>query len=171
MNDTEIDVSPLLASPGFDPWDCFNSVANLGPDAGRLTWRASQRFTLTSEDVHDWLGGRALDVPGFPVPPDTYHPGHVTWGANPKRSRAIMNRRALKARTANEAAFRELLPHIAFATPGDALDVARTLQDFAIAEANGWQLWRKDSAQSWIHSSDASRLAQAQALGAVLTRP
>ena len=44
MNDTEIDVSPLLASPGFDPWDCFNSVANLGPDAGRLTWRASQRF-------------------------------------------------------------------------------------------------------------------------------
>jgi len=74
-------------------------------------------------------------------------------------------------RARHEAALRELLPHIAFATPGDALDVARTLQDFAIAEANGWQLWRKDSAQSWIHSSDASRLAQAQALGAVLTRP
>ena len=44
MNDTEIDVSPLLASPGFDPWDCSNSVANLGQDAGELTWRASQRF-------------------------------------------------------------------------------------------------------------------------------
>ncbi|OQB06979.1 MAG: hypothetical protein BWY17_05381 [Deltaproteobacteria bacterium ADurb.Bin207] len=44
MNDTEIDVSPLLASPGFDPWNCCNSVANPGQDAGKLTWRASQRF-------------------------------------------------------------------------------------------------------------------------------
>ena len=43
MNDTEIDVSPLLASPGFDPWDCSNSIANLGPSAGNLTWQASQR--------------------------------------------------------------------------------------------------------------------------------
>ena len=125
-------------------------------------------FTLTSEDVHDWLNGRSLDIPDFPVPPDAYHPGRVTWGADPKRSRAIMNRRALKAREANETALRELLPHIAFATPADALGAAQLLQDFTIAEANGWQLWRKDSAQSWIHSSDASRLAQAQALGASL---
>ena len=44
MQDTEIDVSPLLASPGFDPWNCCNSAANLGQDAGELTWRASQRF-------------------------------------------------------------------------------------------------------------------------------
>ena len=44
MQDTEIGVSPLLASPGFDPCDCSNSVANLGQDAGELTWRASQRF-------------------------------------------------------------------------------------------------------------------------------
>ena len=43
MNDTEIDVTPLLASPGFDPWDCSNSAANLGQNAGELTWRASQR--------------------------------------------------------------------------------------------------------------------------------
>ena len=43
MNDTEIDVTPLLASPGFDPWDCSNSRANLGQDAGKLTWQASQR--------------------------------------------------------------------------------------------------------------------------------
>ena len=50
MKDTEIDVSPLLASPGFDPWDCSNSVANLGQNAGKLTWRASQRHAsaLTS---------------------------------------------------------------------------------------------------------------------------
>lgn len=43
MNDTEIDVSPLLASPGFDPRSCFNSVANLGQNAGKLTWQASRR--------------------------------------------------------------------------------------------------------------------------------
>ena len=43
MQNTEIDVTPLLASPSFTPWDCCNSIANLGPDAGTLTWRASQR--------------------------------------------------------------------------------------------------------------------------------
>lgn len=43
MQDTEIDCSALLASPGFNPWNCCNSVANLGQDAGELTWRASQR--------------------------------------------------------------------------------------------------------------------------------
>ena len=43
MQDTEIDVSPLLASPGFDPWDCSNSIANLGQNAGALTWQASRR--------------------------------------------------------------------------------------------------------------------------------
>lgn len=43
MQDTEIDVSPLPASPGFGPWDCSNSAANLGDQAGRLTWEASKR--------------------------------------------------------------------------------------------------------------------------------
>ena len=43
MQDTEIDVSPLFRSPGFDPWDCSNSCANLGQNAGKLTWQASQR--------------------------------------------------------------------------------------------------------------------------------
>ena len=47
MQDTEIDVTPLFASPGFDPWDCSNSCANLGQDAGELTWRASQRAAST----------------------------------------------------------------------------------------------------------------------------
>ncbi|OQC22815.1 MAG: hypothetical protein BWX68_03019 [Verrucomicrobia bacterium ADurb.Bin063] len=53
MQDTEIDVSPLLAPPGFDPWDCSNSAANLGQNAGKLTWQASQRhasaLSLTAE--------------------------------------------------------------------------------------------------------------------------
>ena len=40
---TEIDCSALLASPGFDPWNCFNSIANLGQNARALTWQASQR--------------------------------------------------------------------------------------------------------------------------------
>ena len=44
MNDTEIDCTALFASTGFDPWDCCNSVANLGQDAGELTWRASRRL-------------------------------------------------------------------------------------------------------------------------------
>ena len=44
MNDTEIDCTPLFRSPGFDPWDCSNSRANLGQNAGELTWQASQSF-------------------------------------------------------------------------------------------------------------------------------
>ena len=43
MKDTEIDCAALFASPGFDPWNCRNSVANLGQNAGKLTWQASQR--------------------------------------------------------------------------------------------------------------------------------
>lgn len=53
MQDTEIDCSPLFASPSFSPWDCSNSCANLGPNAGELTWRASKQaahlLTLTPE--------------------------------------------------------------------------------------------------------------------------
>ena len=53
MNNTEIDCTPLFASPGFDPWNCCNSAANLGQNAGKLTWQASQRaaaaLTLAEE--------------------------------------------------------------------------------------------------------------------------
>ena len=62
MQDTEIDVTPLFASPGFDPWDCSNSCANLGQNAGKLTWQASQRaaaaLTLTEgqkDAFRDWV--------------------------------------------------------------------------------------------------------------------
>lgn len=52
---TEIDCSALLASPSFDPWTCSNSVANLGSNAGRLTWEASKQaarsFTLSPEQM------------------------------------------------------------------------------------------------------------------------
>ena len=60
MNDTEIDCTPLFASPGFDPWDCSNSRANLGQNAGELTWRASQRaasaLPLTDEQKEAFRG-------------------------------------------------------------------------------------------------------------------
>ena len=62
MQDTEIDVSPLLASPGFDPWDCSNSAANLGQNARELSWRASQRHAPAlvlsegqKEAFRDWV--------------------------------------------------------------------------------------------------------------------
>jgi hypothetical protein len=50
---SEIDVSPLLASPSYDPWNCANSAANLGDNARQLTWEASKQaakgFALTPE--------------------------------------------------------------------------------------------------------------------------
>ena len=44
MKDTEIDCTPLFAALGFDPWNCYNSAANLGQDAMKLTWQASKSF-------------------------------------------------------------------------------------------------------------------------------
>ena len=62
MNNTEIDVSPLLASTGFDPWDCYNSCANLGQNAMEITWQASQRAASAlvlaegqKEAFRDWV--------------------------------------------------------------------------------------------------------------------
>ena len=62
MQNTEIDVSPLFAAHGFAPWDCCNPVASLGPNAGKLTWQASQRaassLILTEgqkESFRDWV--------------------------------------------------------------------------------------------------------------------
>ena len=43
MKDTEIEITHLIASPCFDPWNCFNSIANIGTNARELTWQASQR--------------------------------------------------------------------------------------------------------------------------------
>lgn len=39
--DTEIDITALVSHPEFDPWQLSNSRANLGDDAGRITWRNS----------------------------------------------------------------------------------------------------------------------------------
>ena len=61
MKDTEIDCTPLFAALGFDPWNCSNSAANLGQNAGALTWQASKSFvsslTLTDgqkDAFRDW---------------------------------------------------------------------------------------------------------------------
>ena len=43
MNDTEIDCTALFAAPGFDPWDCCNSVAStLYLSDGKLFWSCAQ---------------------------------------------------------------------------------------------------------------------------------
>jgi hypothetical protein len=44
-----------------EPWDCCNSVANLGPAAGRLTWQCALEV---AERADEWLVGaraKALD--------------------------------------------------------------------------------------------------------------
>jgi len=51
----EIDITHLLQTEGFDTWNLSNSRANLGQDAGRITWRNScevgKRFALTPEQT------------------------------------------------------------------------------------------------------------------------
>ena len=122
-------------------------------------------YRITSCDAHDYLNGRTVDA--LPAPPDRYCPGGIKWGSNPNRGRALQRARTLKQRQANAAALRALLPCIEFDTPSDALEVAAALEDFAIARANGWTLWRKGDAQSWVHRNETSKLAQARAMGAI----
>lgn len=40
----EIDITDLVQNPDFSPWDLCNSVANLGEDAGRMTWDNSKEL-------------------------------------------------------------------------------------------------------------------------------
>lgn len=108
-------------------------------------------------DLFDWINGRKVE--GLPNQPDRYIPGHIKWGSNPNRGRALQRSREAKKIAANCAALRELLPCIRFETPRDALDVALMLEDTALAVSFGWQRWGKDNRASWIHESESEKLA------------
>ncbi len=43
MNAHELDISRLISSPHFVPFDLSNNRATLGDNAGRLTWEASRQ--------------------------------------------------------------------------------------------------------------------------------
>lgn len=43
MNATELDITRLIGSDDFVPFDLSNNRATLGDDAGRLTWEASRQ--------------------------------------------------------------------------------------------------------------------------------
>lgn len=47
MNATELDISAIIDSPCFVPFDLSNNQATLGDDAGRLTWNASKEAART----------------------------------------------------------------------------------------------------------------------------
>ena len=42
MSPSEIDITALVSDTAFDPWNLSNSRANLGDNAGTLTWNASK---------------------------------------------------------------------------------------------------------------------------------
>lgn len=42
MNATELDISRIIGSNNFCPFDLSNNRATLGDDAGRITWEASK---------------------------------------------------------------------------------------------------------------------------------
>lgn len=113
-----------------------------------------------------WLEGDKY--PGIPARPDRYIPGHLKWGSDPKRGRAIQMGRAKKQRQTNLAFFVVnvlplLPPNIA---RNASLDYGRETEDFGEAKARGWQYWRKDKAASWIHETDLEKIQKAKDLGA-----
>ena len=56
MNANEIDVTALITNPRFLPWNLSNSRANLGDNAGTMTWNASKA-------VSEALPVHPLDTP------------------------------------------------------------------------------------------------------------
>ncbi len=121
--------------------------------------------------MNDFILGYWLDgdkYPGIPSRVDTYQPGHIKWGSDPKRGRAMQHSRAKKQRIANLAFFVvNVLPLL----PPDiarnaSLDYGRETDDFSHAKARGWQYWRKGEAASWVHETDIDLVEKAKALGA-----
>jgi hypothetical protein len=49
MNTSEIDITALVNDTAFDPWNLSNSRANLGDNAGTLTWNASKAVARDTE--------------------------------------------------------------------------------------------------------------------------
>jgi len=49
----QIDITALITSPGFDPWDLSNSRANLGQDAGAITWDNCLALNSTTLDTEE----------------------------------------------------------------------------------------------------------------------
>lgn len=48
--DLKINLTKMFAD--LSPWDCSNSVANLGPNAGEITWNNAM---VVARDVAEWL--------------------------------------------------------------------------------------------------------------------
>jgi hypothetical protein len=123
---------------------------------------------LNSFDVSEWLDGKTVE--GLPLPPDRYQPGGIKWGSNPERGRGIQRARSAKKKATNRAAFIELLPSVKFESNADALSAALNLQHDPLALSYGWQYWQKGKAASWVHESDAEKLAKCVELGATRTK-
>lgn len=115
--------------------------------------------------IHDWLGGETYK--GIPRRVDSYQPGHISWGKDPKRGHAIQNARSKKQRTANSEYFNsEVLPKIIDQlSPKQLFEIAQETGSEIALKKSGYQLWRKGDKQQWIAKGDALE-QQAKDIGA-----
>jgi len=107
----------------------------------------------------------------LPQPPDRYVPGHISWGKDPKRGRAIMRAREQKRLAANTAFFlSDVLPLIeADLNVAAWHDLAQALPDHGAAfyARGGWVRYTLGERASWIHPiEEPEKVAKAIALGA-----
>jgi len=106
-----------------------------------------------------------LNSPKLPKRPDSYSPGQ-----DPKIGRNILAARLKKRDKANGEFFlSEVLPLLkdslnAMAWHDLAIYFPDRKRDFM--DYGGWELWKKDNFQSWIHESDTKKLGRALAIGA-----
>ena len=120
----------------------------------------------TSEfSLHYWLDG--YEYESVPKRVDRYRPGHISWGSDPKRGRAIQSRRLKKRDDANlEFFMASVYPSISHLLPSEThFEIAKATGNREALRLSGFRLWKKGERQQWIKRGDPIE-EQAASLGA-----
>lgn len=109
-----------------------------------------------------------LNARELPQPIDTYRPGAISWGKDPKRGRAIQRSRSQKRFESNKAHFlAHVLPLIENElNPRAWRELAQALQMPELYARGGWVRYVLGERASWVHESETEKIAQCVAMGA-----
>lgn len=105
----------------------------------------------------------------LPEAPDRYLPGHIKWGSNPERGRAIQRTRHGKRLETNRAFFTaNVLPLIADRlNPAAWRDLWSDLgRPAGMMENAGFTWYAMEGRAQWIHATETDLIERALALGA-----
>jgi hypothetical protein len=114
------------------------------------------------ENGQEWQTDSTPEGLTIPPPVDKYHPGHLKWGADPKRGRGLQASRLKKRSAANTAFFHEtvfpiLEPHL---LPGDYKNFAMQFADVEFYKKGGFVKVSSGERYQWIHPLEEKDLME-----------